>query len=325
MTEFVQKFVDGWQASTFGGRGQGVCVAGTQNEFQRVYETDVWGCNADGTTRTTADKWYMGPARDWMAVHYEVPVILSVVYLVVVYGLRYLMSGKDTKPFDLRVPLIIWNFLLAAFSIAGALYVVPAILSFTFGEANGNLIADMCTVRTEAANPWVFYFILSKIPELIDTLFLALRKKPIIFLHTYHHVATMLYCWDAWTALAPAGGPFAAMNLIVHSIMYSYYMIMAAGIRMPSWVSFIITSLQIIQMFGGMAVLTLSLNLCPTSNLTADAHLYRNYILGLAMYISYAFLFIKLFAGRYLFPSKRPAPAASAKPTTAAQTKPKAE
>ena len=35
---------------------------------------------------------------------------------------------------------------------------------------------------------WVGLFIFSKIPELLDTVFLVLQKKRVIFLHWFHHV-----------------------------------------------------------------------------------------------------------------------------------------
>ena len=35
-------------------------------------------------------------------------------------------------------------------------------------------------------------FIYSKLPELFDTVFLVLRKKPVIFLHWFHHVTVGL-------------------------------------------------------------------------------------------------------------------------------------
>jgi hypothetical protein len=27
---------------------------------------------------------------------------------------------------------------------------------------------------------------------------LGLQKKPVIFLHWYHHAVTLMYCWIAW-------------------------------------------------------------------------------------------------------------------------------
>ena len=42
---------------------------------------------------------------------------------------------------------------------------------------------------------WVMLFIFSKLPELIDTVFIVLRKRQLIFLHWYHHVTVLLFCW----------------------------------------------------------------------------------------------------------------------------------
>merc|ERR1712072_138491 len=62
------------------------------------------------------------------------------------------------------------------------------------------------------AGLWLTLFIFSKIPELIDTAFLVIRKKPVIFLHWYHHFTVMLYCWHALDTTAAPGIWFAAMN-----------------------------------------------------------------------------------------------------------------
>lgn len=42
---------------------------------------------------------------------------------------------------------------------------------------------------------WSTMFVLSKVPELGDTLFIVLRKQPLIFLHWYHHATVLVYSW----------------------------------------------------------------------------------------------------------------------------------
>jgi hypothetical protein len=38
-------------------------------------------------------------------------------------------------------------------------------------------------------------FCISKVPELIDTLFIVLRKQKLIFLHWFHHATVLIYSW----------------------------------------------------------------------------------------------------------------------------------
>jgi hypothetical protein len=65
---------------------------------------------------------------------------------------------------------------------------------------------EICHGDIELRNPWTFYFCMSKIPELLDTVFIVLRKRPLRFLQYYHHIVTMWFCWAAWAQKIECGG-----------------------------------------------------------------------------------------------------------------------
>ena len=63
-----------------------------------------------------------------------------------------------------------------------------------------------------ASGFWTVAFVLSKPLELFDTVFIVLRKKPLIFLHWYHHVTVLLFCWHSYAHRSPNALWFVAMN-----------------------------------------------------------------------------------------------------------------
>jgi len=93
------------------------------------------------------------------------------------------------------------------------------------------------------------FFCLSKFPELLDTAFLVIRGKNVLFLHWYHHISVLLYCWYSTQKRYPATA-FACINAFVHSVMYYYYFRTAQGIR-PDFAK-MVTQIQLVQMAMGM-------------------------------------------------------------------------
>ena len=81
--------------------------------------------------------------------------------------------------------------------------------------SNG-LNATLCdTTYMEAPiGLWICVFTVSKVPELLDTAFLVLQKKPVILLHWYHHWTVLLYTWHAYGLGVTTGFWFEAMNSV---------------------------------------------------------------------------------------------------------------
>ena len=69
--------------------------------------------------------------------------------------------------------------------------------------------------------------IVHQLPELVDTVFIVLRKQKLIFLHWYHHVTVLWFSWYSYVGFTSTCRWFMVMNYCVHSIMYSYYALRA--------------------------------------------------------------------------------------------------
>ena len=218
--------------------------------------------------------------------------VVALSYLPTIYLLSKWMENRE--PFDLRWPLFCWNLFIGIFSILGTYYTFPAFISLS---RELGLTTVSCDYRTYQYGPvafWILAFLNSKVLEFVDTIFIILRKKRLITLQWYHHIVTMLYCWYAGaTALGP-GLPFAAMNYLVHGIMYPYFAFATIGYRMKfvQW----ITWLQIAQMIAGTYI--------TFESLKCNDPRYFTFMFGFLMYLSYFILFTKFYYDKYLKDNK---------------------
>ena len=152
---------------------------------------------------------------------------------------------------------------------------------------------------------WSYLFVLSKLVEFGDTAFIVLRKTPLSFLHWYHHITVLWYSWYGLATKNTGGHWFGAINVGVHSVMYTYYALKASGLRIPSSIAKSITILQLAQFAFGLIILSVGA--------WAFANDYKcgmngtHLIAGCIMYGSYFLLFLNFFYHRYLKlpPTKR--------------------
>lgn len=234
----------------------------------------------------------------WLGDSSWLPIVSVILYgLMIVGGQRYF---KDRKPWNMKTALKLWNLSLSIFSVCGftrlLFPVIHMSLNYTMKE---NLCMNPFSHSGHnEAGVWGFLMIISKIFELVDTFFIIVHKKPLIFLHWYHHVSVLLYSWFSLVPhTAPAGVYFSLMNYFVHSVMYMYYFLMAAKMK-PKWFNPIfITIGQILQMVVGVSLTAYGyfVSFTPGCHTTTI-----NIIVAGCMYGSYFALFSKFFYDRYM-------------------------
>ncbi|KPA84533.1 putative mitochondrial fatty acid elongase [Leptomonas pyrrhocoris] len=224
---------------------------------------------------------------------------VCVLYIVLILLGPRAMEGREAC--ELSGVIRVWNLLLAVFSIAGSAYCVTLLVYMSASRPFYNVVCrfDYSVLYDGAFSFWVFSFMVSKIPEMLDTVFLCLRKKPITFLHAYHHLTVTIFSWNGGRHLLPSGIWFATMNYVVHSFMYSYYFLCSCGLkRVVAPIAPLITGLQIAQMVFGYAIClyTAYHKFVSPYGCETPAQLIR---MGLLMYGSYFFLFVGFFISRY--------------------------
>jgi len=229
------------------------------------------------------------------SLHYPLGTVF--VYCVGIQLLQKFM--KDRPPLSLKWPLVIHNLILSVLSAFLAILMISKITNLylidglplfevycglTFSEQRG-LLLILC-----------YWNYLLKYYELIDTIFLAVKKKPIGFLHAYHHPATLVLTWTQLVDFSGMQWVVIWLNLCVHMIMYFYYGLAAMHIQVPF--KQIVTIFQILQfvldLFGcyfGYAHIILLSDSCVGTT--------RAGLVGCFIITSYLYLFLDFYNETY--------------------------
>jgi len=204
--------------------------------------------------------------------------------IVLIYNSKY--EKQRIKKVE-NIYYFYWNLFLSIFSIWGTVNSLPYIIISIYREG---LI--LTVINNDLWNKMLLPALLfapSKIVELGDTYFIAIRGRKIRFIQYFHHWITMLYCWHAHYYIGNGmnvNAIFCSMNYTVHSLMYTWYSASALGIRSPLSIKHSITIIQIGQMFIGLYIVMIA-------NIYGEWYLTDFYgsLFATLMYSYYCYLF----------------------------------
>ncbi|KAJ8732293.1 hypothetical protein PYW08_015023 [Mythimna loreyi] len=220
---------------------------------------------------------------------------LPVISILASYLLFVLKIGpalmKNREPLKLQNVIQFYNAVQVGVSCF-LLYVCVSMMS-----ENG-LLPKTCVMETEynrrTLTAAMYYYLIAKLSELLDTIFFVLRKKynQVSFLHVYHHTLMVVVTWTALKYEPTYALLFLGMaNSFVHVIMYTYYGLSSIpSLTKYLWWKKYITSMQLIQF---VLILTHFAVACMTSDCKPS------YIMMVAMAVNVT-LFLYLFGTFYV-------------------------
>ncbi|XP_011876283.1 PREDICTED: elongation of very long chain fatty acids protein 1-like [Vollenhovia emeryi] len=172
---------------------------------------------------------------EWTVASSPIPILsLSLFYIYIVYfaGPQFM---KNRKPYSLKWVIRCYNILqvVANFYLVCKVmvYAKPLATVWRYCES----FDDFYGPDLEKIFEIMVFGMSLKFFDLIETIVFVLRKKnrQISFLHTYHHLSTILFLWgSARYYIHSFLMCMAFLNGIVHTIMYSYYFLSTFGPNM---------------------------------------------------------------------------------------------
>lgn len=238
-------------------------------------------------------------SRKWMLQHRRDAFYYTGAYVLLIFTLKRYMENRPRL--ELRNAVIMWNTLLAIFSITTACRTLPELADSLTNYGFAHSVCSLNFIAEDRVTAfWCWMMTISKVPELVDTFFVVFRKHQLIFLHWYHHVTVLLFAWYCYSEHGAPARWYTCMNCFAHSFMYTYYALRAIGVKLPKPVALSITLIQISQMLIGFYV-------CYFGYVTSLPCHFPKYlgIYGMMVYGSYSVLFLWFFYSTYLNSGKR--------------------
>jgi elongation of very long chain fatty acids protein 6 len=185
---------------------------------------------------------------------------------------------EDKQAYKLELPIKIWNSSFALFNVLGTYHTLPWAFKGKF---------DLDFANTNVGK-WVFYLNVSKVIEMWDILFQLLKKREIPFLHVYHHLITLIFCYLCTYNKSICGYWNATINYFVHSLMYIYLLLPRSNFKFL--MGKIVARAHVVEMIIGLGINIFSLFVKRQNKVISS--------IGIAMYLSYLYLFALLLPKR---------------------------
>eukprot|EP01114_Cavostelium_apophysatum_P017936 TRINITY_DN5433_c0_g1_i1.p1 TRINITY_DN5433_c0_g1~~TRINITY_DN5433_c0_g1_i1.p1 ORF type:complete len:319 (-),score=40.64 TRINITY_DN5433_c0_g1_i1:64-936(-) len=231
-----------------------------------------------------------------------IPFTWLIYYGVLLVLLAFMKSFS--RGFSLRLVTAAHNMILCIWS---AIMFVGIVYSmFTVISTEGSKLY-YCRPLNEP-NPasgitfyWLYIYYLSKFYELFDTVIMVLKKRPLNFLHVYHHSIVLPIVWSwMWGNLNYASVGMA-FNTFVHVIMYYYYFLSALGTNV--WWKKYITGLQIVQFISSFILsapyLYYSIGYSPNGEFSPQCAGWGPFLFTCAANFSFLLLFANFYGKTY--------------------------
>ena len=201
--------------------------------------------------------------KDWPAVSSPTVLVTWALLSLAVVGLGLALitpaEKRKSAPQSAALNTFVnyhnaWLIVLSAFMFASSCYQAYVNEYKFWGQAYNAREVGMAKV--------IYIFYVSKLYEYLDTYIMLLKGnlKQVSFLHVYHHLSISLIWW-AIAYSAPGGDAWysAALNSLVHVVMYMYYYLMGKSSADPTfrkkylWWGKYLTSFQMTQFVSMLA------------------------------------------------------------------------